>query len=93
MAVCDMFALYFKLYVFFLMANFRLNMVLIEEKCHYLTASIPTLIVLVIYIIVYWLSPWALLWPDVGLQVIQLLASCVILGRQLHCSDPPFAHL
>lgn len=31
---------------FFLMANFRLNTVLIEEKCHYLTASIPMLIVL-----------------------------------------------
>lgn len=31
MTICDMFALYFKLHIF-LMANFRLNTVLIEEN-------------------------------------------------------------
>lgn len=46
MAVYDMVSLYFKLYIFFLVANFRLNTVLIEEKCHYLTAVILALIVL-----------------------------------------------
>ena len=47
MAVYDMVSLYFKLYIFFfLVANFRLHTVLIEEKCHYLTAVIPALTVL-----------------------------------------------
>lgn len=72
------------------MADFRLNSILIEEKCQYLTAITPPTAVGKIG---FWPRPWALGGPDLGLRAVQSVAGCVILGKLLHCSVPPFPQL